>query len=117
MTTTRVISIAALILGTGAGLATASGARPFLPPLVVGALARADAGIDFEDLSYRGDQVSRMLDGLVRSMVRTTRGPVRGGGRGRLGPPRPHRGGHRRRVARLPRRRQRPRRPPRSARL
>jgi four helix bundle protein len=40
-------------------------------------------GIDFEDLSYRGDQVSRMLDGLVRSMVRTTRGPVRGGGRGR----------------------------------
>ena len=26
--------------------------------------------IPFEDLSYRGDQVSRMLDGLVRSMLR-----------------------------------------------
>jgi four helix bundle protein len=40
-------------------------------------------GIDFEDLSYRGDQVSRMLDGLVRSMVRTSRGPGMGRGRGR----------------------------------
>src|SRR3954469_18981570 len=26
--------------------------------------------IPFDDLSYRGDQVSRMLDGLVRSMMR-----------------------------------------------
>jgi four helix bundle protein len=26
--------------------------------------------LPFEDLSYRGDQVSRMLDGLVRSMMR-----------------------------------------------
>jgi hypothetical protein len=26
--------------------------RPFLPPLVAGGLARADAGIDFEDTSY-----------------------------------------------------------------
>ena len=39
--------------------------------------------INFEDLSYRGDQVSRMLDGLVRSMVRTSRGPGMGRGRGR----------------------------------
>jgi four helix bundle protein len=31
-----------------------------------------DLGFDipFDDLSYRGDQVSRMLDGLVRSMLR-----------------------------------------------
>jgi len=31
-----------------------------------------DLGFDipFDDLSYRGDQVSRMLDGLVRSMMR-----------------------------------------------
>lgn len=35
--------------------------------------------IDYDDLAYRGDQVSRMLDGLVRSMTRTERG---GGGRG-----------------------------------
>jgi len=26
--------------------------------------------IDYDDLSYRGDQISRMLDGLVRSMIR-----------------------------------------------
>lgn len=26
--------------------------------------------IDYEDLSYRGDQVARMLDGLIRSMLR-----------------------------------------------
>ena len=39
-------------LGIGAGLATASGARPFLPPLVVGALASADAGIDFDDTDF-----------------------------------------------------------------
>jgi four helix bundle protein len=35
--------------------------------------------IDYEDLAYRGDQVSRMLDGLVRSMTRG--GGGRGGGR------------------------------------
>src|SRR5438105_4683940 len=35
--------------------------------------------IEYEDLAYRGDQVSRMLDGLVRSM---TRGVGRGGGGG-----------------------------------
>src|SRR5258706_15409997 len=27
--------------------------------------------IEYEDLAYRGDQVSRMLDGLVRSMTRS----------------------------------------------
>jgi four helix bundle protein len=39
-------------------------------------------GIDFEDLAYRGDQVARMLDGLVRSMSRQGRDGGRGGGRG-----------------------------------
>jgi four helix bundle protein len=38
--------------------------------------------IEYEDLAYRGDQVSRMLDGLIRSMSRS--GP-RGGGGGRRG--------------------------------
>src|SRR5258708_1371822 len=38
--------------------------------------------IEYEDLAYRGDQVSRMLDGLIRSM---TRGGPRGGGGGRRG--------------------------------
>jgi four helix bundle protein len=39
--------------------------------------------MNFEDLMYRGDQVSRMLDGLVRSMSRPhgrDRGGRRGGG-------------------------------------
>jgi four helix bundle protein len=47
--------------------------------------------IDYDDLAYRGDQVSRMLDGLVRSM---TRGGGGGGGRERG---RRSRGGRRRR--------------------
>lgn len=38
--------------------------------------------IDYDDLAYRGDQVSRMLDGLVRSMTRTGGS---GGGSGRGG--------------------------------
>src|SRR3954453_5163989 len=37
--------------------------------------------IDYEDLAYRGDQVSRMLDGLIRSMTRSGRGGGGGGGR------------------------------------
>src|SRR5258706_1211217 len=42
--------------------------------------------IDYEDLAYRGDQVSRMLDGLIRSMTRTGGGGGRGGsGGGRRG--------------------------------
>ena len=37
-----------LDIGQGAGLAGASGIRPFLPPLLAGALARGDIGIDFD---------------------------------------------------------------------
>lgn len=36
----------------GAGIAAGTGIRPFLPPLLVGALARADAGIDFDGTDY-----------------------------------------------------------------
>jgi hypothetical protein len=39
-------------IGTGAGLAGATGVRPYLPPLLAGALARADAGIDFEGTDW-----------------------------------------------------------------
>ena len=39
-------------IGQGAGLAGASGVRPFLPPLLAGALAREDSGLDFDGTSF-----------------------------------------------------------------
>ena len=41
-----------LDLGTGAGLAGSTGVRPYLPPLAVGALASANAGIDFDGTDW-----------------------------------------------------------------
>ena len=43
-----------LDIGTGTGLASATGVRPYLPPLLAGGLARGDIGIDFDgtDLSF-----------------------------------------------------------------
>jgi hypothetical protein len=41
-----------LDIAQGAGLAGASGVRPFLPPLLAGALARGDVGVDFEQGPY-----------------------------------------------------------------
>ena len=41
-----------LDIGQGAGLAGASGIRPFLPPLLAGALARGDVGLDFDGTAY-----------------------------------------------------------------
>jgi hypothetical protein len=41
-----------LDIAQGAGLAGASGVRPFLPPLLAGALGRGDIGVDFEHGPY-----------------------------------------------------------------
>lgn len=40
-------------IGQGAGLAGATGVRPFLPPLIAGGLARGDTGIDFDDSGWQ----------------------------------------------------------------
>lgn len=42
-----------LDIGQGAGLASACGVRPFLPPLLAGALARGNIEIDFESSGWR----------------------------------------------------------------
>jgi Domain of unknown function (DUF4126) len=42
-----------LDIGTGSGLAGATGVRPYLPPLLAGALARSDTGIDFDGTDWR----------------------------------------------------------------
>jgi hypothetical protein len=41
-----------LDIGTGAGLSAASGVRPYLPPLLAGALARGDVTIDFDGTDW-----------------------------------------------------------------
>ena len=39
-------------IGTGAGLASSTGVRPYLPPLLAGALARGDIGVDFDGTDF-----------------------------------------------------------------
>jgi hypothetical protein len=52
-------------IGTGAGLAGATGVRPFLPPLLAGTLARGDAGIDFEGTDWSFLESPGFLLGLL----------------------------------------------------
>jgi hypothetical protein len=39
-------------IGQGAGLSGATGVRPFLPPILTGALASGDIGVDFDGTSF-----------------------------------------------------------------
>ena len=41
-----------LDIGTGSGLASSTGIRPYLPPLLAGGLARGDVGIDFDGTDF-----------------------------------------------------------------
>ena len=41
-----------LDIGTGAGLSSSTGVRPYLPPLLAGGLARGDIGIDFDGTDF-----------------------------------------------------------------
>jgi hypothetical protein len=54
-----------LDIGTGTGLASATGVRPYLPPLLAGGLARGDIGIDFDGTDWRFLESPAFLGGLL----------------------------------------------------
>jgi hypothetical protein len=54
-----------LDIGTGAGLASAAGVRPYLPPLLAGGLARGDIGIDFDGTELRFLESTGFLAAVV----------------------------------------------------
>ena len=54
-----------LDIGTGAGLASATGVRPYLPPLLAGGLARGDIGIDFDGTDFSFLESTAFLGGVV----------------------------------------------------
>ena len=54
-----------LDIGTGAGLASSTGVRPYLPPLVAGGLARGDVAIDFDGTDFRFLESTAFLAAVV----------------------------------------------------
>jgi hypothetical protein len=54
-----------LDIGTGAGLASSTGIRPYLPPLLAGGLARGDIGIDFDGTDLRFLESTAFLAAVV----------------------------------------------------
>src|SRR4051794_29667745 len=50
---------------TGVGLAGATGVRPYLPPLLAGALARGDTGIDFDGTDWHFLESTGFLAAVV----------------------------------------------------
>ena len=53
----------------GAGLSAAAGVRPFLPTLAAGALARADAGLDFDGTRFSFLEAPAFLLAVAAAMV------------------------------------------------
>ena len=53
----------------GAGLSAAAGVRPFLPTLAAGALARADAGLDFDGTRFPFLEAPAFLLAVAAAMV------------------------------------------------
>jgi hypothetical protein len=58
-----------LDIGTGAGLASATGIRPYLPPLLAGGLARGDIGIDFDGTDLYFLESTAFLAGVLALAV------------------------------------------------
>jgi hypothetical protein len=54
---------------TGMGLAGATGVRPYLPPLLAGALARSDTGIDFDGTDWHFMESTGFLVALLAHAV------------------------------------------------
>src|SRR4029078_12124668 len=53
----------------GAGLASSTGIRPYLPPLLAGALARGDVGIDFDGTDFSFLESSAFLAAILALAV------------------------------------------------
>jgi len=58
-----------LDISTGAGLSSATGVRPYLPPLLAGGLARGDVGIDFDGTDFAFLESTGFLAALVAVAV------------------------------------------------
>jgi hypothetical protein len=56
-------------IGTGAGLASSTGIRPYLPPLLAGGLARGDVAIDFDGTDFSFLESTAFLGALVAVAV------------------------------------------------
>jgi hypothetical protein len=52
-------------IGTGVGLSSSTGVRPYLPPLLAGGLARGDVGIDFDGTDFRFLESTAFLAAVV----------------------------------------------------
>ena len=74
-----------LDVGQGAGLASAGGIRPFLPPLLAGALGRADAGVDFSGSGWGFLESTAFLLAVLTLAVASYGAERSGLDRGRLG--------------------------------